>query len=435
MLVILAYLRTSGCVFSVTPIFKQENIMNQCIKAIKNNNFDIAEEKLEMLEDSEVNIIVQQVYVSNVDMFNNLLCFADYTRNASKSFMIFKALTVQIKAGSKYGYKLRRLIRNLSKILYQPYMRYEKLENLIDSCTQLMVDETLKTMEHFLLSNKCCIDNEITELIDIMFIFDRELFKDVLDQVISKVYRKISINKLFLFTNNFTYLEQITLWYIVLYNNMDISDKLSSIMSDYVILIKRIMDRSEYSSIDGRIRSDLERVWKKLPNGIKYALTLPHVCLRTIEYDEPIYPYYRAEVPGSTNSPNFRKVFTWRPWGSNGKAYHPTYSWNFNRTNNGNPTVHIKNVEFNEYLFSGDLKFNYDKLRGNVFTEPTANEKSEWYLEPTIDYNYVYIKSYRHHYLYPGFDDLAENHDRRRVFTWLEGGTSFKEGIWEIFAC
>lgn len=436
---LLLFLTTiSSALSSTTPIVRNDNLIDQCVRAVKDYDFDIAEGYLEILDDTKIDLMVQNVYDSKTDSFNRIICFADYARNASKSFKIFNALNAQVKPGHKYGYKLRRLIRSLSKIMYQPNILYntkQDAEMLAHSCTQSMIEETKKIMETFLLSSRCCIDSKVTDLVDRVFIFDRDIFKDILDQVITKVYGKIPTTKLFMYTGNFTYLEQTILWSILLFNNMPLVDKLSPAITDFIILIRELMAQPEYLKVDKKVRSEMEKIWVQLPKGLKTALTQSSVCLRNVMFDEPLYPFIEADVPDYKNISKFRKVFTWRPWRNENKAHSPVYSWKISRTPSENPSVFIKNIEFNEFLFSADGKYNYDRERGSIFTGPLTDEKSEWFLEPTTDENHVYIKNHKHRYLYPAVDDFAADGDRRRVFIWIEGESSFREGIWEVFSC
>ncbi|XP_019867328.2 uncharacterized protein LOC109596265 [Aethina tumida] len=412
---------------------KYENpTTEKCGTYIKNYSFDEAEAALLQANETQLNQIITELI--SEDQFNPLLSFADYTTNLSTSLQIIKKLysdNEELKSSIKHTQNLRRIIRSLSKIYHQddaPWRVKEEADNLLKIYKQSIINDAKQTVELYIKSKNCYLDFKNQNTATLTYVFDKGLFAELIRDVISDLYGLVSTNKLLAYVDSFSNLDQKIIGLQYLYNILTMKERMSSTIVIFVEFINKVIKDPLYSKVDKLLQDKIKAIDLSLPKSLKYAITSPRVCIVSAFFNESFYAYSLIN-----KTYNARPVFTWIPTKVEGLANSTQNYWVITQDYSSS-TFLIKNSAYNEYLY---VDGNFDKDRRNVFTraDGAKTNAGKWYLEPTCDYQYVYIKDYNGEYIYPAYDGLNFDNQRRRVFAWVPQTGTFNEGKFKIFPC
>jgi chaperonin cofactor prefoldin len=194
----------------------------------------------------------------------------------------------------------------------------------------------------------------------------------------------------------------------------------------FALTVRDTMNNSNYPKTFEWVRNMMDRLKAAIPIGIK-NLVWGNVCLFNTGWSEYLYAdgFYKHDR-------DRRSVFTWTLRNTNSIEA----KWKFETNDNGK-TFFIKNVDWNEYLYSSIQKYNND--RRYIFTwvpglfDLTDSERA-WDVNPTSAKD-VEIRSVRYNEMvYAAFDSFNYNSVRRRVFSWVPGNAVAKSD-WEVRAC
>lgn len=396
---------------------------------IRNYRFGEAEAVLSTNKIQSEEIITDLI---SEHQFNPLLSFADYTSDLPTSIQIIKKVyrsNEDMECSIKYVRNLRRIIRSLYKIFYQyntPWQVKAEVDNLLKVYKQSMTNHAKQIIEKC-AQTKICLDSKIQYIADVTYTFDKAIFTDLIHDIISDLYGLVPTKILLGYVDNMSTLEQKIIGFQHLYNKLTRKERMSSVMANFVTFINKIIKDPLYSKVDKLLQETINMADLYLPTSLKYAILSPRVCILNVHFNESFYAYYQYEKSYSA-----RPVLSWIPTKTEGLANATANYWVLTQ-DNSNTTFLIKSSAYDEYLYVGA---DYDKERRRIVTGPdgATTNAGKWYLEPTCDYEYVYIKSYNGEYVYPA-EGLNFDKDRRRVFTWIPSKETFDEGRFKIFPC
>ncbi len=249
---------------------------DECIAAIKSNDFRTAETKLELMsDDNKVNSIVSQVYNNQADNFDLILRFGDSVRNIRKSFLVYKALDYEMGSnGHKDPFKMIKLAESLNRevISYTntPFQTKREAESLISGLKGTIKAATKEKLKNGMLNDRYA---SVKEIADKVYNFDSTLFGNAIKEAVDDIYGRVDTEKILsLIRNHSGYIPQIIQGCAAVFDNMRRNSGLS--LNDNTVgpilklssLVKEIMEMPNYRNINSQHKSELENLKRQLPD-------------------------------------------------------------------------------------------------------------------------------------------------------------------------
>ncbi|BET30758.1 hypothetical protein wCauBTS_13650 [Wolbachia pipientis] len=267
-------------------------------------------------------------------------------------------------------------------------------------------------------------DTSTIELTNRIYNFDKNLFDNIIKEVIDDAYGRVDTKKILSCVRSHGYIGQLISGYVAVFDAMqkngDLNDGVVFKLGHYV---KETMEIKNYPKVPLEKRSDLEKLKNKLPESVRNAVFASKVCIKNIYQNEYLY--------AANNCFNYdndrRSVFAWIPK----NALNDKFKWKIKPDGDN---FNIANAEFNENLYAASNYFNYDSDRRMVFTWVSGGgvARDVWMIKPygnDCSIMNVELKEYLYAADYAKYDK-----DRRRIFTWIPGG-QVSQGMWRIEDC
>ncbi|XP_049819833.1 uncharacterized protein LOC109598068 isoform X2 [Aethina tumida] len=218
---------------------------------------------------------------------------------------------------------------------------------------------------------------------------------------------------------------------IILFHIIDPAEKTTVVITQFAVLMKRLLIEKVSLPIDQFLRWKIESLSMSLPLSIRYAVMSEEVYIFNVKYQEYFYASHNLQ-PNKN-----RYTFTWVPKVDINNTFGEEGGWKFFVLEDkplGNFT--IRNKAYNDYLMTGGSIFGEDVNTRLVLTrfDGNANEYGRWTVEPCQDLRYLHIRNYLGEYLYAVGDDWVFDNKRRRVYSWITGtNKTDTSSMWQIF--
>ncbi|XP_021698325.1 uncharacterized protein LOC5564242 [Aedes aegypti] len=409
---------------------RMRRLPTECIEAIKSHDFITAESKLqEMNDDTKINLIVNNVYDHHQSNFELLLRFAESITVKQRGFLVLKALNYEMdNNGHKDPFKMVKLVGSLRRNIIanqntsaQTKQQAGLFENDLNKSIKTVSKEKLKQA----MLNNVYESNEIQTLSNDIFRVSDKLFGDIIKDVVNEIFQLMDTKKILKYIKSHSFVQQSVLGYSAVFNRIRYSN--SDSLFSIAYYIKDAMEAPSFASLDSNYKSTLNQLKNSLPQSVRNAAFASKVCI-----ENKIYPKYLYASGKYLHDNPRRHVFTWMPDNKRDVNYREDH-WELIRTGD---SFYIYNVAHREYMYSPseykDFKQGNDRRKVFTWTEGGSFDSCKWKLEPAGDN--VYIKSaVRSEYLYTS-NRYKHANVQQKIFTWIPGGR-VRNGLWTIVDC
>ncbi|KAK9512236.1 hypothetical protein O3M35_000705 [Rhynocoris fuscipes] len=377
--------------YQIQTLYKQivirENILlsNECIKAIRENEFDRAAIKYNSIkDDSTLTNVVKEVYNSSENNFDLIINFASKVSNVSQTFILYSTLIyeMEINKQNQNPYRIVDLINNIkTEIIYQIKLNIKikkdalSLEEFLINKLKLLGRENLKKT---ILDEKYLINIPLFEKI---LLLDENIFTDITYIVLLEFYNDSTVKPLFgWIIEAFTkILDEIFKNHLISNDVFKLAYYLNSLLekskqpSELSIDVRMVEDSNLYTILSER----LDYLKRKLPESVRNIVFMDNVCIINVGLNEFLY-----SSNNNTISVNKFSVFT-----SVNNNIKDERIWKINRSYNNlyNIQNYLQNLS---YLYTSDIdeNENNDSNGHIVYTWiQTLDILGIWQIEPVGD--------------------------------------------------
>lgn len=406
--------------------------VDECVKDILAQRFGEAQRKLILInDDNEVINVVKNVYNNLEDNFDIVIKLADYVNDEKTSFLIYSTLNGEMEKNRQNStLRLAKIVKDLRR-------KFIDLDNIsLDIKKEATKKESsiisrIKEVAVIELEASSLQYNHSStkELADELLDLNYDLLADTITRFIHNVYSKIGTDKLVYHIRDYESIEQRILSFVALFNELENSKQLDgnpALLRLVKYLSKEERNVDNYSK-PTNIKTEYQTLKNKLPKSIKNVVYSPSVCIKNVFLNEYLYA---ADFYHNNDSAVGRYLFTWVPGGRGNYGLHQSL-WSFNG-DYINGDFYLKNAQFSHYAFASDVEVGPKKRLAFATILKDPVQLFSWVIIPQGDN--VYLKNFQlSEYL---VTDGSTKRDPERRFVYTEKlDKPTPEAEWKIETC
>lgn len=339
--------------------------ISDIVKNIQSRQFSVAEKQLQQ-KDTRIKYedVVAAAYNHDIHNIELLRSFGDCVSNAEHKFVIFNALLDQIKANrQRDALELIRIYQSVKKDVFGRTTNTSAAQTLVDSVEHEIQKAAIESLSAGFINDDSWQSVNIlsTNLFDNFPRFVPSIFNEVIDTVFERIN---DTQKLLDEASGINQLESEIIVYQAIFDRLEIEDKLNTSLSISLARnMKAIIDHKRFKTLSPSWKTPLERLKKKLPEGVKTLVFSTAICIKNPKYNEYLYAS-DVEHGGFGHDDQRRSVYTGV---SENRTKLPEFKWYVEFTEENQ--FKLVNEKFNENLFACFYRsYNDDKTRRMVFT-------------------------------------------------------------------